>query len=191
MAKSPSLMRGGELRAVDRVGRAADAAAGHDLDLVGAVAHLLAHRAPHRADRGTEDLLGAILEGLCVQHEAMTDQPVDLTMDERLMDEVGVAADLTDRRQRAHPDGARRDATGLGGSLKEGRGLDVDRARAVLDSQEFGEEVRAAEQFWQNLGILSGESFPYTSSSTAMAGASAQAPMRSRAASTMSVPMDR
>lgn len=31
--------------------------------------------------------LGAILEGLTVQHEAMTDQPVELTMDERLMDE--------------------------------------------------------------------------------------------------------
>jgi hypothetical protein len=35
------------LRAVDRVGGAGDAAAGHDLDLVGAVAHLLAHRAAH------------------------------------------------------------------------------------------------------------------------------------------------
>jgi predicted DsbA family dithiol-disulfide isomerase len=37
--------------------------------------------------------------------------------------------------------------------LVENAGLDVDRARAVLDSKEFGEEVRAAEQFWQNLGI--------------------------------------
>jgi len=32
--------------------------------------------------------LGALLEGLTVQHEAMTDQPVDLTMDDRLMDET-------------------------------------------------------------------------------------------------------
>lgn len=32
--------------------------------------------------------LGAILEGLTVQHEAMTDQMVELTMDERLMDET-------------------------------------------------------------------------------------------------------
>ena len=30
--------------------------------------------------------LGAILEGLCVQHEAMTDQPVELTMDAALGD---------------------------------------------------------------------------------------------------------
>lgn len=30
--------------------------------------------------------LGAILEGLCVQHEAMTDQPVELTMDADLGD---------------------------------------------------------------------------------------------------------
>ncbi len=32
-------------------------------------------------------------------------------------------------------------------------GLDVDRAREVLDSDAFAEEVRAAEQFWQEIGI--------------------------------------
>jgi predicted DsbA family dithiol-disulfide isomerase len=37
--------------------------------------------------------------------------------------------------------------------LVEAVGLDVDRARAVLDSNEFADEVRAAEQFWQQLGI--------------------------------------
>ena len=37
--------------------------------------------------------------------------------------------------------------------LAEAVGLDVDRARAVLDSHEFADEVRAAEQFWQRLGI--------------------------------------
>jgi hypothetical protein len=38
-----------ELRAVDRVAGARDTAAGHDLDLVGALAHLLAHGAAHLA----------------------------------------------------------------------------------------------------------------------------------------------
>ena len=32
-------------------------------------------------------------------------------------------------------------------------GLDVDRAREVLDSDAFADEVRAAEQFWQEIGI--------------------------------------
>ena len=32
-------------------------------------------------------------------------------------------------------------------------GLDVDRAREVLDSDAFADEVRAAEKFWQEIGI--------------------------------------
>jgi predicted DsbA family dithiol-disulfide isomerase len=32
-------------------------------------------------------------------------------------------------------------------------GLDLERARAVLDSGEFAEQVRQAERFWQELGI--------------------------------------
>ena len=32
-------------------------------------------------------------------------------------------------------------------------GLDVERARVVLASQEFSDEVRAAERFWQEAGI--------------------------------------
>ena len=32
-------------------------------------------------------------------------------------------------------------------------GLDVDRAREVLDSDAFADEVRAAEKFWQQIGI--------------------------------------
>jgi predicted DsbA family dithiol-disulfide isomerase len=32
-------------------------------------------------------------------------------------------------------------------------GLPVERAREVLASEEFGEEVRAAEQFWHDVGI--------------------------------------
>jgi predicted DsbA family dithiol-disulfide isomerase len=32
-------------------------------------------------------------------------------------------------------------------------GLDVERARAVLESGEFAEQVRQAERFWQDLGI--------------------------------------
>ena len=32
-------------------------------------------------------------------------------------------------------------------------GLDADRAREVLDSDAFADEVRAAEQFWQKIGI--------------------------------------
>ncbi|HVY63844.1 MAG TPA: DsbA family oxidoreductase [Gammaproteobacteria bacterium] len=32
-------------------------------------------------------------------------------------------------------------------------GLPVDRAREVLDSDAFADEVRAAEQFWQEIGI--------------------------------------
>jgi predicted DsbA family dithiol-disulfide isomerase len=32
-------------------------------------------------------------------------------------------------------------------------GLEVDRAREVLDSDAFAAEVRAAEQFWQEIGI--------------------------------------
>jgi predicted DsbA family dithiol-disulfide isomerase len=32
-------------------------------------------------------------------------------------------------------------------------GLPVDRAREVLESDEFAEAVRQAEQFWQELGI--------------------------------------
>jgi predicted DsbA family dithiol-disulfide isomerase len=34
-----------------------------------------------------------------------------------------------------------------------GVGLDVDRARAVLEGGEFADDVRAAEQFFQGLGI--------------------------------------
>src|SRR5690606_35214035 len=34
-------------------------------------------------------------------------------------------------------------------------GLSVERARQVLDSDEFAEEVKAAERFWQGLGIHS------------------------------------
>jgi predicted DsbA family dithiol-disulfide isomerase len=32
-------------------------------------------------------------------------------------------------------------------------GLDVDRAREVIDSDAFADEVRAAEEFWQKIGI--------------------------------------
>jgi predicted DsbA family dithiol-disulfide isomerase len=32
-------------------------------------------------------------------------------------------------------------------------GLDVDRAREILDSDAFADEVRAAEKFWQEIGI--------------------------------------
>jgi len=32
-------------------------------------------------------------------------------------------------------------------------GLDVDRAREVLETNAFADEVRAAEQFWQEIGI--------------------------------------
>jgi predicted DsbA family dithiol-disulfide isomerase len=32
-------------------------------------------------------------------------------------------------------------------------GLDVDRAREVLETDAFADEVRAAEQFWQEIGI--------------------------------------
>ena len=32
-------------------------------------------------------------------------------------------------------------------------GLDLDRAREVLDSDAFADEVRAAEKFWQEIGI--------------------------------------
>ena len=34
-------------------------------------------------------------------------------------------------------------------------GLDVDRARAILDSDEFAAEVRERERHWQQLGIHS------------------------------------
>ena len=34
-------------------------------------------------------------------------------------------------------------------------GLDVDRARAILDSDEFADEVRERERFWQERGIHS------------------------------------
>jgi predicted DsbA family dithiol-disulfide isomerase len=34
-------------------------------------------------------------------------------------------------------------------------GLDVDRARAILDSDEYGAEVRQRERFWQERGIHS------------------------------------
>ena len=37
--------------------------------------------------------------------------------------------------------------------LVRAAGLDVDRAREVLASNEFADEVRAAEQFWQEIGI--------------------------------------
>jgi predicted DsbA family dithiol-disulfide isomerase len=38
-------------------------------------------------------------------------------------------------------------------AVAEGVGLDVQRAREVLASGEYGDEVRAAEQFFQGLGI--------------------------------------
>jgi predicted DsbA family dithiol-disulfide isomerase len=37
--------------------------------------------------------------------------------------------------------------------IATGAGLDAERARAILDSNEFGDEVRATEQFFQQLGI--------------------------------------
>ena len=37
--------------------------------------------------------------------------------------------------------------------IATGVGLDADRARAILDSDEFAEEVRSAEQFFQRGGI--------------------------------------
>ena len=37
--------------------------------------------------------------------------------------------------------------------LVAGVGLDVDRAREVLASDAYADEVRAAEQFWQEIGI--------------------------------------
>ncbi len=37
--------------------------------------------------------------------------------------------------------------------LVEIAGLDVDRAREVLETNAFADEVRAAEQFWQEIGI--------------------------------------
>jgi predicted DsbA family dithiol-disulfide isomerase len=39
--------------------------------------------------------------------------------------------------------------------LAERAGLQVDRAREVLESGAFTDEVRAAEKFWQELGIHS------------------------------------
>jgi hypothetical protein len=55
-----------ELRAVDGVGGAGDATPGHDLDVVGAVAHLLAHGTPHLAhavgDRAHQAEAGAAAE---------------------------------------------------------------------------------------------------------------------------------
>ena len=76
-----------ELRAFERIGRAGDAAAGHDLDLVGAVAHLLAHRAPHLADavgdRADQAQPGAGAEHLARAHA--------------LGPHVGMAAGLADR----------------------------------------------------------------------------------------------
>jgi predicted DsbA family dithiol-disulfide isomerase len=44
------------------------------------------------------------------------------------------------------------DHTVLAG-VAAGVGLDVDRARAVLEGGEFADDVRAAEQFFQGLGI--------------------------------------
>jgi len=38
-------------------------------------------------------------------------------------------------------------------AIAAGAGLDAQRARAVLDSGEFADEVRATEQFFQQLGI--------------------------------------
>jgi predicted DsbA family dithiol-disulfide isomerase len=46
------------------------------------------------------------------------------------------------------------DHTVLAG-VAAGVGLDVDRARAVLEGGEFADDVRAAEQFFQGLGIAS------------------------------------
>ena len=37
--------------------------------------------------------------------------------------------------------------------IATGAGLDAERARAILDSNEFGDEVRATEQFFQQHGI--------------------------------------
>lgn len=39
--------------------------------------------------------------------------------------------------------------------IAAGVGLDAQRARAVLDGGEFADAVRAAEQFFQGLGIRS------------------------------------
>ena len=52
---------------------------------------------------------------------------------------------------RAENPGARDVLLRLAGEI----GLDVDRARAVLDSDEFAAEVRERERFWQERGIHS------------------------------------
>ena len=52
---------------------------------------------------------------------------------------------------RAENPGARDVLLRLAGEV----GLDVERARAVLDSDEFGAEVRERERYWQQRGINS------------------------------------
>jgi len=58
---------------------------------------------------------------------------------------------LTAYHGRAENPGARDVLLRLAGEV----GLDVERARAVLDSDEFAAEVRERERYWQELGIHS------------------------------------